>query len=419
MNCRGRVEPGIGVNMGRRIVISALALLLALTGGCSLLGSEEQSEYVEIDTGGVDYRRGMSSVPPQTKPDGRAFTLAYVDTDPYPVAGTLLLNVILGLRDEGWIFFDSLPFDPDDTDPGALIDWLAGQDLGPYIRFDRSANYYIEFMSEEDFRESLTRHARSGTVDVVLTMGTVASALVKSYELQLPHMIIGAIDPVRSGLIDSIDNSGNPLIWAVFDPTGYERQLLYYHDSIPFSNLGIVYYDEVIASLGSYQIAADAMGVRISRSLINRVDMSSEQAEEEYYLSLEAEFRRMAEREGIDAFMLTTDIILDVTRVEHLLEVFTENRIPVFVQVGDLLVQNGALMNVSTFEMEGMGIFIARTITQALSGTPVSELPMEFKNSPYLSLNLDVAERIGFWPSFEMLLSSENIFSSRAIGVEN
>jgi ABC-type uncharacterized transport system substrate-binding protein len=152
--------------------------------------------------------------------------------------------------------------------------------------------------------------------------------------------------------------------------------------------------------------------VKVTRAKITRIDASSDETVNEYYRGLGAEFRRLVEREGIDAFLLATDIIVDVDRTESLLEVFTENRIPVFVQVGEVLVEHGALMNVSAYEVEGGGICSARSIAQALSGTPLPDLPQEYRNSPFLTLNLDVAERIGFKPTFDILLACERIFTS-------
>ncbi|MDR2572351.1 MAG: hypothetical protein LBD23_18925 [Oscillospiraceae bacterium] len=69
-------------------------------------------------------------------------------------------------------------------------------------------------------------------------------------------------------------------------------------------------------------------------------------------------------------------------------------------------------MNVSAIEVEGQGIFGARSITRALTGTPLNEIPQEYRNSPFLTLNLGVADRIGFKPTFETLLASGRIFIS-------
>jgi len=397
--------------MLRKILAAGLIILLFLQSGCAFLQDQGYDGYVEIDADGHSQRRVTSAIPPQTKPNGQPYTLAYIDMDPYPITGMILYYIIMGFRDEGWISFDYLPFDPADTDAGALINWLAERDIGPYIRFDKAANYYTEYQEREYIQASLTEHIRNGTVDVVITMGTGPSAMAKSFELSAPVMIVGAVDPIRSGLVDSLEDSGNPNIWAAFDPTTHERQLIYYYDCIPFNNLGIVYYDESISSMNSYLKAAETLDVHIARSKISRIDLSQE-SEDEYYERLLTEFVRLVERERIDAFLLTTDIIIDVSRTQALLEVFTENNIPVFVQVGEQLVENGALMNVSALEMEGLGIFIARSVTLALTGTPLSELPQEFRNSPFLSLNLDVAERIGFKPTFDTLLACERVFTS-------
>ena len=397
------------------LAISLVIIIITLT-GCSLFREQGQGDYVNIDIAVNTLPRAAVSLSPLTRPDGKPFTLAYVDIDPYPVTGTILYYIVMGLRDEGWISFNNLPFDPGDTDAGELVNWLARSDIGPYIRFDESANYYTAYLSEEEIHRSLAEHERNGEIDAIITMGTSPAVMVESFGLQTPVMIFGTVDPIGSGLIESLDDSGNPYIWATFDPTAYERQLLYYYDCVPFSNLGIVYYDQMIAALDSYEKAADSLGIKITRSQITRIDTSSDNTVNAYYEDLRKEFKRLLELEGIDAFMLTTDIILDVERTEYLLEIFTENKIPVFVQVGETLVEHGALMNVSALEMEGFGIFGARSITQALAGTPLQELPQEYRNSPYLVLNLDTAEKIGYKPTFDTLLACERVYTSGAGG---
>lgn len=399
------------LNMRRMLSFSVSVLLLALLGGCSFLGDLGQGDYLDIDSESMQ-RRGTSSIPAQTKPNGQPFTIAYVDIDPYPVSGAVLYYIITGLRDEGWLSFEHLPFDPADTDAGAMIDWLAQQDTGPYIRFDSDANYYTEYQSEDEIRESLTRHVNNGTIDLIMTNGTWPALMVKSFGLDMPIMMFGCANPLGSGLVESVENSGNPNVWATFDPTAYERQLLYYYNCVPFTNIGIVYYDESIANMDSYERAADTLSIKVTPSHIERIDTSSAENIEQYYTDLVAEFRRLVEKDGIDAFMLTVDIIVDLDRAEELLEPFTSNNIPVFVQAGEQFVESGALMNVSALEMEGLGVFSARSITQLLAGTPLSQLPQEYRNSPFLVLNLDVAEKIGYRPTFETLLACEHVYTA-------
>ena len=111
--------------------------------------------------------------------------------------------------------------------------------------------------------------------------------------------------------------------------------------------------------------------------------------------------------------MINTDIITNDLRIKDLFQIFYQAKIPVFVQIGDNFVQNGAFMLVSPRDYKGMGAFASNTIGAIFNGAKPGDLPQEYVSSPYLSLNLDVSEKIGFTPSFEMLLSCEHIYSNQ------
>ena len=397
----------------KRLLTAVFAFLLIFQSGCAASQTQNPDDFVEIAATPLGLVRQLSSVPPQTRPDGRPFTIAYVDIDPFPPVGMTLYQTIMELRNERWISFDYLPFDPEDTDAGELINWLAEQDLGPYIRFDKSANYYTEFVSEDEIRQSLSQHVRSGSVDLIMTYGTAPAVLIKSFGLEVPVMMFGMVDPIGSGVIVSAEDSGDPNIWASVYLGWFERQLLVYHNSIPFKNLGIVYYDESVAALPSYESVADQLGFRVTRSKISRIGVSSEEAIIRYYENLAAQLRHMSENEGIDAFMLGTDLILHVEMTEYLLSPFVENNIPVFVQSGEQFVEEGALMYFSDTELDSFTVFSARSITAALGGTPLSEIPQTLSTLPHMSLNLDVAMKIGYRPDFETFLSFSRIYTLR------
>ena len=397
-----------------KILMFVLVALVAVSGcGNGLeFGKSQAQQQLTVDvSSGVGMNRLPSS--PMEKPGGGKFRIAYVDIDPYPVTGSMLYYVLEGLKQDGWIQYDSLPVTSDNVDAKALVDWLSKRDLGPYIEFASSANYYLAYDGEEAVRKSLKEHAEKKNIDLVFTMGTWPGKFVKSLQLGLPTMVYGSIDPIGAEIVKSAEDSGDKNIWAQVDPSAFTRQLQFYYNTIHFKNIGMVYNDEIIDSIPDYEKTAEAAGFKITKVKITKPVSDKPEDKDRYYANLKEIYRRLIQEDKIDAYLINTDIITDDLRIDDLFQIFYQAKIPIFVQIGDNFVQNGAFMLVSPRDYKGMGAFAANTIGAIFNGARPGDLTQEYVSSPYLSLNLNVAEKIGFTPSFEMLLSCEHIYTNQ------
>ncbi|KUO71035.1 MAG: hypothetical protein APF81_15300 [Desulfosporosinus sp. BRH_c37] len=397
-----------------KILMFVLVGLVAVS-GCgngSEFGKSETQQQLAVDaSAGAGIHRFPSS--PVKKPDGEKFRIAYVDIDPYPVTGSMLYYVLESLKQDGWVKYDSLPVTSDNVDAKVLVDWLSQRDLGPYIEFVSSANYYLAYDGEEATGKSLKEHTAKKDIDLVFTMGTWPGRFVKSLDLGLPMLVYGSIDPIGAGIVKSASDSGDKNIWAQVDPSAFTRQLQFYYNTIHFKNIGMVYNDEIIDSIPDYQKTAEAAGFKITKVKVPKLVSKDPEDENRYYASLKEIYTRLVQEEKIDAYLINTDIITNDLRIKDLFQIFYQAKIPVFVQIGDNFVQNGAFMLVSPRDYKGMGAFASNTIGAIFNGAKPGDLPQEYVSSPYLSLNLDVSEKIGFTPSFEMLLSCEHIYSNQ------
>lgn len=391
------------------ILTTALAVS-GCTGVPQFSGQAQQQLAVDVSSGAGLHRFPSA---PVTKPGGGKFRIAYVDIDPYPETGSMLYYVLLSLKQDGWIQYDSLPVTADNVDAKALVDWLSKRDLGPYLEFDSAANYYLAYQGEAVVGESLKEHAAKKDIDLVFAMGTWPGKFVKSLNLGLPVIVYGSVDPIGAGIVKSAGDSGDKNIWAQVDPAAFTRQLQYYYNTIHFKNIGMVYHDEIVASIPDYEKTAAADGFKITKVQIPKLVSNKPEDVDHYYANLKDIYRKLVQEDQIDAYLINTDVITDDTRIKELFQIFYEAKIPVFVQVGDNFVQNGALMVVSPRDYVGLGAFVASTIGAIFNGAKPGDLPQEYVSSPYLSLNLDIAEKIGFTPSFEMLLSSEHVYTTQ------
>lgn len=347
---------------------------------------------------------------PCTKEDGSKFTVGYLDIDPYPATGEMIYYFVDELREEGWITYDGdFPFDPADTDAKAFINFLAEQDLGDYIQFSKDVNYYVsdEYDGEDFVKEDLARRIANHEVDIIFCLGTwPADVMINQMGItEVPIMVSGTVDPVGSGLADNEEYSGKENIWCHTNTGVYTNQMNFYYDTHPFTNIGMVYYNETIASLNPYMESAAEKGFKITtRQIDGKVTPT-------YYEDLAAIYTELVEKEGIDAFLLNSDIIKDDSKIPELLEIFYSKNIPVFVQNSEYYVADGATMVVTASDAQTQAPFLVDAFSKILHGGKPGDINQKFVTPPYLSINIAVTDRLGFPISSDMLLSAEKLYS--------
>lgn len=378
--------------------ILALCLLFALAlSGCGNAQEENPSDSAVSALASTTYA-------PMQQPDGSKLRIGLVGVFEYEPAAVYIYNVVEALREDGWIACDSLPFTETNTDVKTMIQRLAEMDLGPYIEFDGEAAYYLEDEDEAAIAESLQERVDDG-LDVVLAMGTDPGLFMKEQDLDVITIDCMATDPVASGIVASSTDSGDAQMWAQIEPSPYVRQLKYYHSILPFEHIAMVYTDPIIAGIPDYEKAAADLGVTMTTREVDEETAADEEKLAAVYDELLAQ--------DIDALMLCAGLVTSEMDAAALLEPFIAAGIPVFVQDGENYVEAGALLLVASTDNAGVGRFVAETVEQIARGTDVSEIPMEYVSSPYISLNLETAERIGFQPDFDLLLACETVYPKR------
>lgn len=360
------------------------------------------------------FSKAAVSKKPVIKEDGTKYAVAYVDIDPYPASGEMLYYFIEELRETGWIDYEGeLPFLPEDTDAKELIHYLASRDLGEYMRFMDDANYYIAEDGKEQCMESLQAQIDSGKIDMIFCMGTAPGEMViKDMQVRdVPVMVYFSVDPVGAGLSKTEEYSGQSNVWCHTSLDVYADQIQFYYNSYPFENIGMLYYSEAVAAMGAYRRAAGEIGFRITERTIDTISDATDSGQvEAYYKELSKIFSELAVGEKIDAFLLSTDIIKDESRIRELLEIFYQKKIPVFVQNGEYYVKDGAFMVVTASDAKAQAPFAAAAMSSILNGMRPGEVYQKFVPSPYLAINLEAAGELGYEVKEELLLSAEKIY---------
>jgi len=404
--------------MNKKVFCLLLCLAMAFgVFGCTALPDAEDALSGAVNLTEQPIQAVTDELPnaPVKKPDGSKYSIGFIDLDPYPYSAMMLYDVVEGLKADGWITYDELPFDRENTDARELIKWLSEQDLGQYIQFRNDANYYTLIDGEDVVRESLAAHAAAGDLDLMLAWATGPALLASEYAADIPVIAYPISDPIGSGIVKDVEYSGVKNVWAHTDTMRYPRQMQVFYEISPFENLGAIYYSQSVSSIKDYENSAKELGVQLSQKIIPQLTTSSAddtQGVEIYYENFFHALNELFEQ-GIDAFLLTNDMMKDQNQLELLIERCNNRNIPIFVQSGDNFVESGCLVTVQIIDSVDVGRFVANTIGKVFNGAKPEELLQLYVSTPYLVLNLDACKALNIELPFEMLISCEKIYSSQ------
>lgn len=346
---------------------------------------------------------------PRTKADGGKWRIAYCESETFVTYTRTLTAIIKGLEEAGWICdlegFEQIAAGGDSQ---VIWKWLASREVSPYIQFVDDAFYNLREpgADREEIPERLSvRH----DIDVMLAMGGAAGVLLSDFRHDTNVFVFAASNAVRSGIIASAEDSGRDNVWAHMDEQRFERQLRAFYDIVNFRKLGMVYEDSADARIYSAVNEAESLarekGFEIVRYHVTEPRSPGEYPE--YYREVQAAYHKLAAE--TDAVYVTI-ASLESGKLAELFQPFYEQKIPVFSQLGNIEVENGALLTVSVMDEINIGRFGADSIGQCLLGAKPRELGQTFQSAPQITLNATVAKKIGFKLPFELVMVLDEVY---------
>lgn len=349
--------------------------------------------------------------------DDFKYRIAYVETEPWLEYPENFVAILKGLEHFGWIDdLEGLPYVEGQYESDAIWAWLVANP-SPYLEFIEDAHYTLSLMGDEPEEIILKRLEERNDIDLIICMGTSAGQILKSDRHSVPIAVFASTNAYESGIVNAIEYSKVPNVWAHMDPDRYQRQFAVFHDIFKFEKMGLVYEDSEIgliyAAMDDAQIIAKRQGFEIIAHPVKEPENDADI--ERYYNDLIAIHEQLASE--VDAMYLTMAPI-ENSRLAEILSPFYEADIPVFSQLGSPEVRAGALLSIAQADGELQGQFFAETIIKILKGTPAEDLMQLFQGSPHIAINLEVAELIAYQPLFEILLVADLIFTEIAVGEE-
>ena len=245
-------------------------------------------------------------------------------------------------------------------------------------------------------------------IDFIVSMGTAATtAILKVNNGKKPILAMGVADPITSGFIKNIHDSGIDNFTIRVVPNRWKIMFEIFYDVVHFKKLGIMYVNT--ESGRAYGNVRDAREVAKEKGfeLIEYNKISTAESLDECEKGLDYLFAK-----GIDAFFIPSLVAFDWTRsdVQKLMDKLIKYKVPTFARDGSSYVKAGALMGFSSMDFASIGDFLAGMAIQIFNGVLPRKVNMIDRPSPKIAVNLETAIKIGFDFPVTILIASDEIY---------
>jgi hypothetical protein len=251
----------------RAVAVAGLFSIALLATGCGSGAGSPVKESLAATTDAAAPRAALdkaaasaeddeSYYTPFKKPDGSRFRIAIMQSGEYFSYADVLEGTLKGLMTIGWIrevpsllpgFAGYAAYKDGKTVPNILAE-LAKNDYSDYLEFPEQAFFDLKWNDvNAKSREYLRLTSPGSGVDLIIALGTqVSSILTKPASFDIPVIVDSISDPVGSGILASLGDSGKDYLTGAVDPDQDIRQVRLFYSVIKFKTLGILYEDSEI-----------------------------------------------------------------------------------------------------------------------------------------------------------------------------
>jgi putative ABC transport system substrate-binding protein len=232
--------------------------------------------------------------------------------------------------------------------------------------------------------DGLAAELKADNVDVIVTFGYPAALAAKTSAKDVPIVVVGAGDPVATGLVDGLARPGGNITGVTELSTELSaKRLEILRDALPaLTRVAMLWNAADLGMTLRYRSAEDAarvLGVKVQTLGVREPD------------DFEHAFAQMT-RERPDAILMVSDALTILNR-KRVLEFASTNRLPTIFETG-ALVRDGGLMSYGP-KQSAIGETAAGLVARILRGARPADLPLELPTHFELLINLKTAQALG------------------------
>ena len=361
-----------------------------------------------------DAQRKFATTPKTN--NGKKWRIGYYQGGDYTNYYNYLVGTVNGLMELGWIEKTEFPkIEQENTDK--LWNWLSKSTKSKYVKFVSNGFYsanWDEAKRKDILKKLIKRLSKKKDIDLIIAMGSWAGKDLANDRHQTPTLVLSTSNPVRSGIIKSIEDSGLDHVHARVDPYRYKRQVRIFHDLVKFKKIGVAYEDSIVgrsyAAVEMIENVAKERDFKLERCF-TQSDIADQKVAGESVLKC---FNKLAQND-VDAIYVTVQGGVNSETIPQLVKIANKYRIPTFSQHGSTEVKSGFLLSISrSGGFKPVGRFIAATAAKILNGANPRQLNQNYEEAQKIAINLKTAETIGFDIHAAILAAADEIY--REIG---
>ncbi len=344
---------------------------------------------------------------------GKKWRIGYLEGGVFYAYGPYLARTVEGLMELGWIERAELPALDPSGDARPLWAWLGRTAESRFLEFVADAYWscnWDEKLRKETRTRVLDRLNNQKDLDLMLALGTWAGRDLANDEHSVPTMVISSSNPVQSGIIKGLVDSGHDHLHASVSPKRYERQIRLFHQATGFKRLGLAYEDT--ADGRTYAAVEDVERVAGERNfqIVRCFAPGDIPDRQEAYRNLLKCYDELAPQ--VDAVYLTIHNGNEVKNLTNLLAPLNKRKVLTFAQRSSEEVKHGVLMSLTTAATGYMGLFEALTIAKTFNGAKPRSLTQVYDDpTTRVALNVEVAQQLDYEPPGWLLEMADEIYN--------
>jgi len=347
---------------------------------------------------------------PQGDQDQR-WRIAYYQGGEYADYYDYLLATIDGMSQLGWIEPISLP-DSLGRDSREVWQWLVKHVESTQLEFVGDGYYsagWDDNARVDIKRQLISRLNHSQDIDMVFAMGTWAGQDLANNLHRVPTVVMSTSDPLRSGILSSLDDSGYEHLFVSYDPGFYPQQIQVFHKLIGFKKLGVPFENTVngrsYAGMDRIEKASVELGFEVV-PCHTQSDIADQKLAEQSVVSC---FEQLVQE--VDAIFVSVQGGVNARTTPTLVSIANKNAVPTFSQNGEREVRYGYLLSLARRAGVGPeGMFLAQNIGRIINGAKPRDLKQVFEGSSTVVLNMKTAENIGLYINADLLAAADKLY---------
>ena len=378
---------------GTRCIFVSLIMSMLLLTGCA------ESKIIEAP----ENQKELNDQDPVYRKDGEPFRVALIDEGP-PIESSYqwYMGLCRKFKDMGYLP-ENLNLDDVPEDLEEFYEYVNENNNSQYLQFEDTF-YFITEDNKEELAETLANRVDGGQIDIFIVTGTMPGTFLKKMNYSVPFLVSFASDPVASGIIDSVEDTGDENIWALVEDDPFARQFMAYANNLNAQKIGILAlenYDD-IAGLQSIQNRALDMNVEYEIAHVPEVDATEDDVKAAVQNFINSDVDAIYVLYGIYDM---TD--LDIMTVVDMLE---GTGIPLLMCDGDEKIANGGMLMFAMFDYESYGERAAEVADRVFHNEKAGAQETLYMSTPKIQLNISSAKKIGWNLNYEFLQSVDIVY---------